>query len=121
MIKRRGVPTCVVVAIAAGSQREGLGRIRVRRIVGLLPGAQVATGVAAIAVRNALEIVIVIDVALRAGQRGVRAIQDESSHAVIEGGAEPAIKTGVAILAIGGGKGRACASVWRIVGLLPIR
>ena len=120
VIEGRGIPTRCVMAVAAARQREGLRGIGVRRIVGLLPGAEVAAGVAAVRVGNALEIVIVVDMALRAGQRGVRAIQNESGHTVIERSAEPTIKTGVAILAIGGGKGRACARVWRIVGLLPI-
>lgn len=86
----------------------------------MLPGAEVATRVFAIRVRNALKIVIVVDVALCAGQRGVCAIQNETGHAMVKSRSQPAIKIGVAILAIGGGKGWASAGVWRIVRFLPI-
>ena len=120
VIKRRSVPTCVVVAIGATCQRESLRGVGVRRIIGLLPSGEVAARVPAVRVRNALKIVVVVDVALRTRHRSVRAIQNESSHAMVEGGSQPAIKTGVTILAIGGRKGRAGAGVRRVVGLLPI-
>ena len=67
-----------------------------------------------------MKIVVIVDVALRAGQRRVRAIQNETGHAVIKGSAQPAVERRVAILAIGGRKGRASAGVRRVVGLLPV-
>ena len=54
-----------VVAIGAVRDGERWPRTGVHRIVGLLPGAQVAAGVTAIR-RSNLQIVIVVDVALRA-------------------------------------------------------
>ena len=120
VVKGGGVPTRVVVAGATGSQWESLGGTRVRRIVRLLPGGQVAAGVSAIIVRNASEVVIAVDVALRASERGVRTIEDESGHAVIEGRAEPTVELRVAVLAVRGSEGRTGSGVRRIVGLLPV-
>jgi len=120
VVKGGGVPTRVVVAGAAGSQWESLGGTRVRRIVRLLPGGQVAAGVSAIIVRNASEVVIAVDVALRASERRVRTIEDKSGHAVIEGRAEPTVELRVAVLAVRGSEGRTGSGVRRIVGLLPV-
>ena len=89
-------------------------------IVGLLPSGQVAAGVSAIIVRNARKVVIVVDVALRASERRVRTIEDESGHAVIESRAEPTVELRVAVLAVRGSEGRTGTGVRRIVGFLPV-
>ena len=72
VIERGGVPASSGVALRAGREWESLG-VRVRRIIGLLPGSEVATGIAAIVVLYR-QIVIVIDMALSAGNGGMRAI-----------------------------------------------
>ena len=120
VVKGGGVPTRVVVAGAAGSQWESLGGTRVRRIVRLLPGGQVAARISAVVIRNTRKVVVVVDVALRANERRVRTIEDESGHAVIEGRAEPTVKLRVAVLAIRGSESRTGTGVRRIVGLLPV-
>jgi len=55
----------------------------VNGIRGLLPGGEVAAGVAAVGGRN-LERVVPIDVALRAGHGGVLVSQRKTSSAVVE-------------------------------------
>jgi len=66
----------------------------VHRVIGGLPGIEVATGVAAVGGLN-LQIVIVVDVALRAGGdfaggcHLVRISERETGGAVIESGAPP--------------------------------
>ena len=87
------------------------------RVIGLLPRGQVAAGIAAVG-RGNLQIVIVIDVALRAGDRGVRIRQRETSHRMIERNGGP--RSGVvALRAIRCGESRTRARVRRIVCLLP--
>ena len=110
---RRGV-----VALRAVRDGECRPDLRVRGIVGLLPGRQVATGVATIG-RGNLQIVIVVDVATGARHVGVAGRQWESRGAVIELGAEPTVEI-VTALAIGGRKRRARAGVGRARGALPI-
>jgi hypothetical protein len=106
--------------VAGGTERCRKGRpgLRVRRIIGLLPGGQVATGVAAI-VRPNLQVVIIVDVAGSAGNVGMAVGQQESSRAVIKFRAQPVIKI-VAALAVARGKGRPCSRVRRIICLLPV-
>ena len=73
MIEGRGIPTHLVVAVAARGYRKCVGGIGVRWIVGLLPGGQVAVRIPAAVVRNrGRQIVVIVDVAGLAGQRGVR-------------------------------------------------
>ena len=52
VVEGRGVPTRGVVAVAAVLPSERRARASVRRIIGLLPGAQVTTGVSASRRRN---------------------------------------------------------------------
>ena len=106
MIEGRSVPAYVVVTVVAGRDRKCLRIAGVRRIIRGLPGAEVAAGISAIAICNILQIVVVVDVALRTGKGGVRAVQDEARDAVIKRSAKPAIEVSVAILTIGRGKSR---------------
>lgn len=108
-----------VVALRAicGSKRRSCRRVH--WIVGLLPLRQVASGVPAIG-RLDLQIVVVVDVALRALQVGVTVAQRKSRGAVIEHHIGP--RRGVmAVRTIRQGKYRPGARVRRIVGLLPSR
>ena len=120
MIEGRSVPAYVVVTVVAGRDRKRLRIAGVRRIIRGLPGAEVAAGISAIAIRNILQIVVVVDVALRTGKGGVRAVQDEARDAVIKRSAKPAIEVSVAILTIGRGKSRPSICVRGIIGFLPI-
>ena len=106
--------------VAGGTERRRKGRsgLRMRRIICLLPGGQVATGVAAI-VRPNLQVVIIVDVAGSTGHVGVAVGQQESSRAVIKFRAQPVIEV-VAALAVARGKGRPCGRVRRIRRLLPV-
>ena len=74
--------------------------------------ATVADGV------RAGEVVIVVDVAQRAGRCGVGPGQSETGHAMVKGSIVPADRR-MAIRAICNGKCRAGTGVDRIVGLLP--
>ena len=106
--------------VAGGTERCRKGRsgLRMRWIICLLPGGQVATGVAAI-VRPNLQVVIIVDVAGSTGHVGVAVGQQESSRAVIKFCAQPVIEI-VAALAVARGKGRPCGRVRRIRRLLPV-
>jgi len=106
----------VVTLRAIGSGESGSGR-GMDRIVGLLPGGQVAAGVPTIRGRN-LQIVVVVDVALRALQIRVAIRQRESSGAVIEYYIGPRRRI-VTIRAIRNRKSGSGARVRRVVGLLP--
>jgi hypothetical protein len=76
--------------------------------------------VAAVAIGvGAGEVVIVVDVAQRAGRGGVRAGERPTCGAVIEVCADPTVEI-VAALAIRGGEGRAGCWVRRIDGVLPV-
>jgi hypothetical protein len=90
----------------------------VSRIVGLLPGGEMATGIAAIGGSN-LQIVIAVDVAGGAGQIGVAVGKQEACGAVIEFGAEPTVKA-VTRRALTGNEGRTGAGVRRVGSVLPI-
>jgi len=120
MVERRRVPTDVVVAGAALCDRKALRGARVRRVVGLLPGGEVAAGVSAVVIGNSGEVVVVVDMACRTRDGGVRAIEEESSYGVVESSTQPAVEALVAVLTIIGGKGRTGARVRRIRGLLPV-
>ena len=83
VIKRSRIPAgrgMAVGAIDYGERRTGG---RVDRVVGLLPGRKMASGIAAIG-RSNLEGVVAADVAQGAGDRHVLVGQWESSRAVIE-------------------------------------
>jgi len=89
------------------------------RVVGLLPGAQVAARVAAVVGRS-LESVVIVDVALRALQIGVTVGQRESGGAVIENRRVPR-RWSMAVRTIRRCENRSCARVRRIIRLLPSR
>ena len=87
------------------------------RIVRLLPGSQVASGIAAIGGSNR-QVVIIVDVAGDARNVGVAIGQQKARDAVIEGDIGP--RRGVVTIGtVGSGKTRAGFGVRRIVGLLP--
>jgi hypothetical protein len=88
------------------------------RIGCLLPCGEMALRVSAIGGGN-LQIVVVVDVAGSAGHVGVSVRQQKSGRAVVECGAQPAVKF-VAALAVAGGERRASAGVHWIGGVLPI-
>jgi hypothetical protein len=118
VIKGCGIPTCGVVAGSAVGCRESRTSRGVRRICRFLPSGKVASGIAAVG-RLDLQIVIVVDVALLAGNVGVAVGKQKTGGAVIEFCAEPAIET-VAALAIGRGKRGASLGMVGIGGVLPI-
>jgi len=89
----------------------------VRRIVGLLPGGQVALRVAAI-VRPNLQIVVVVDMARGARHVRMPVRQQKTRRAVIEFRSQPAVEI-VAALAVARRKSRSRARVRRIRRLLP--
>jgi len=72
-----------VVALRTIRGGERGTRLRVRRIVGLLPGGEVATGITAIRGGN-LEIVVVVNMAAGARNVGVASGERKASGTVIE-------------------------------------
>jgi len=107
-----------VVALRAICDGEGDAGSGMYGIVGLLPGREVAAGVAAIGGSN-LEIVIVVGMATGAGNVGVACGERKPRGAVVELGSEPTIERMTA-LAIRGGEGRPGACVRGIGSILPI-
>lgn len=83
VVEGRGVPARGVVAVAAVLQSERRARAAVRRVIGLLPGAQVAAGSPASRRRN-LQIVVVVDVAGEARNIGVACRKQKPGGTVIE-------------------------------------
>ncbi len=114
VIEDRRVPADGVMAGGAVGSGEGRTRRRMRRIIGLLPGGEVA--ILACARR---QVVIVVDVALLAGNVGVAIGQQEAGGAVIKSCPKPAVEAMTA-LAIGRGKRRTSLGVIRIGGVLPV-
>jgi len=117
VVERRGVPTHCRVAVRAigrGKSRSGRG---MHGIICLLPGREVTTRIPAIGRRNG-QIVVVVDMAGRAGHVGVAVRQQEAGRTVVESGGIPACGV-VATGAVGGCEGRPGRGVDRIVGLLP--
>jgi len=92
VIEGRGGPADRIVAGGAGRHREGGSCRRVDRVIGLLPSRQMASGIPAIVLSNTGQIVVVTDVAQRAGGRRVRALQQEVRRAVIKLRVQPRIK-----------------------------
>ena len=117
VIERHVCPSRRIVAGRAERSRKGRSRLGVRRVVGLLPGRQVAARVPAIIWPN-LQIVVVVDVARSAGHIGVPVRQQKARGAVIEFRSEPVVKI-VAALAFARRKSRPRARVRRIRRLLP--
>ena len=118
MIKSGSIPTDSIVAGGTVGDAKGGASSLVWRIVGLLPGGQVATGMSAIGGSD-LEIVIVINMAGGARDVSVAVGELESSGAVIKGRGVPGDGV-VAGGTIGGGKSGTRGGVRRIVGLLPL-
>lgn len=102
---------------AVGGRESGAGG-GMDGVVSLLPSGEVAASVATIGGSD-LEIVIVVEMATGARNVGVASGQQKACGAVIELGAEPAVKI-VASLAIGGGESGSGAGVRGIGGALPI-
>jgi len=103
MIERSEIrPRDRIVALRAVSHRKRGSRCRVRRIVGPLPGRQMATAVPAIGRRN-LQVEIVIDVARLAGHVGMSTGERKADRrrGVIphERRTEPGVKRSVAVFA----------------------
>ena len=110
---RRGV--VAVGTVGSGKAWTGLG---VRRIVGLLPSREMATGIAAIGGSDR-QVVVIVDMARSARKVGVAVGQQKAGGAVIEFRSQPAIKV-VAALTIRSRKDRRIGLVRRICGVLPI-
>jgi hypothetical protein len=91
VVKTGGVPANCCVAIRAVCHREHGSRTGMNRVVRLLPGGEVASGVAAIGGRN-LQVVVVVDVARLAWHVGMAVRQREARGAVIKLGAQPGVK-----------------------------
>jgi len=117
VIERRGVPRRGGVAITAIGRGKNRPSARVRGIVRLLPGCQVAAGISAVRWRNH-QVIVVPDVARKAGHVGVALRQQESCGGVIKLGVQPTVE-GMAHIA-GGGKHRGVGQVRRIIGLLVV-
>ncbi len=117
VIERRAIPT--LGGMAGGAIRDGEcgTRGRVNRRGGLLPLGEMAPGISAIGWRD-LQIVIVVDVAGRAGNVGVAVGERKTGCGVIERCIVPT-QRGVAGGAVCYGEGRAGFGVNRIVGGLP--
>ena len=117
-----GPRRCVVTlrTICWGKARASF---RVRRVIGLLPSRQMATRVPAV-VRLNLQVIVVVDVALLAGNIRVAGSQREidrwCSVISVEARAQPAIERGVAALAIAGAEIDGILGMWRIRGVLPV-
>jgi len=115
-------PSCRGVAGRALRDRETGWRAGMRRIIRLVISREVATGVSAISGGN-LQMIVVSDVAAFAGHVRVTSRQREvdrcGSVISTEACTQPTIKF-MAALAVGGGKVRAGAGMWRIGGVLPI-
>ena len=91
MVEGRRRPTCCIVAagtIARGKCRPCGG---VHRIVGLLPGCQVALRIAAIG-RSDRQIVVAVDMAESASYIRVPIGEQEASGAMVELGVQPIVK-----------------------------
>jgi hypothetical protein len=111
------------MAIRAVSRCENWARARVRRIIRLLPRAQVAAGVAAVVCRD-LQMVVVVDMAGLAwhGRMPPGERKADRRRGVVPGERcpKPGIERGVAALAIGGGKNRRVRRMRGIAGVLPV-
>ena len=112
---RRGPGNRVVASRAVGHPKSRARR-GVHRIIGLLPGGQMASGIPAIR-RRGRQIVIVVEVA--GGARHIRMAigQQKPGRAVIELRAQPTVKGDVARFA---GSSKLRAGVVRIRSLLKI-
>lgn len=118
VIERAGLPGRGVVA--SGAQRSGKSRGDVIGHSATHCGCAGPRGsVAAVAIGiGGGQIVIVVDVAQRAGSGDVSASQREASGAVIKIGSAPT-ESGVTVRTVDKGEGRASRGVGRIIGLLP--
>lgn len=113
------VPRHRVVATGAIRRGERRARGRVRRIVRLLPGHQVASRISTIVGRDR-QIVVVIDVARRAGDIRVAVGEEKSRGVVVECRGRPTysrVARGTML------KSESCSCRWmdRVRGLLPSR
>ena len=118
VIEISGIPTLGGVAIRAIGRGKDRARRGVRGVIGPLPGGKVAAGVAAIGWSD-LEVVVVIDVARRAGNIGVAVGQREAGAVVIEFGVEPSIK-GMARFASSGEVRRGVVGVGRFLEVFQV-
>ena len=119
---RRG-PGDRAMACRAVGRRKWRSGCRVRRIIGLLPGRQMASRVPAVG-RGSRQRVVVVDVAVRAGRHFarrrhlVRIGQRETRRTVIKDCSSP--RNGVmACRAVRDGKRRSRSCVRGVIGLLP--
>ena len=123
VIERSGRPRRGVMALRAICGRERRSGARVRRVVGLLPGGEVAAGVPAVC-RGDLQMIVIVDVALLAGNicvpGGQRKIDRRSGVVACETRVQPAIKRLMAILATARRKICRVLGVRRIGRGLPI-
>ncbi len=117
VVKRRGHPTDGIVARRTIDGSKRCSRSGVHGIIRLLPGRQVATGVAAIG-RRSRQCVVVVDVAGSASHIGMAVGEWKTRRAVIERGRSPAYSC-MARGAIRDRKRRTGRRMHRIVGLLP--
>ena len=119
VVECRSCPTYGRVANGAICCGELRTRCGVHRVIRLLPGCQMATGISAIRRRNRQR-VVVVDVARGAGHAGMSVGQRKSRGAVIESGRRP-VGCVVAIRAICKCEGRSGTGMHRIASLLPVR
>ena len=118
MVEDSVVPTDGVVTLRAVCGGERRARFRVHGIVGLLPGGQVAAGIAAVGGGN-LQVVVVIDMAGGTGHVGMAVRERKSRGAVIKRCAQPTVEL-VTALTIPWCKSGPGGGVIRIRGVLPI-
>lgn len=119
VVKRSGVPTLCCMAIRAIRRRKCRPRCGVNWSCRLLPFCQMASGVAAIRRRNR-QVVVVVDVARRAGNVGMTVGQQESRRSVVEIRCIPTL-SGVTARAIHQSKSWPCRRMHRVICLLPSR
>lgn len=92
VIKIRRVPTLRRVAVGTVGQGENRARSRVNGVSRLLPGGEVTAGIAAVC-RCDLQIVVVVDVAIGAGNVCVTVDQQKACRRVIEFRVQPCVET----------------------------
>ena len=98
MVEGCRIPTCRGVAVGAIADNKGRTGRRMHRIVGSLPGSQVALRISA-AVEGDLQAEVAVDVAEAASNGGVLPGERETGDAVVERGRIPACG-GMAVRAI---------------------
>jgi hypothetical protein len=119
VVKRCRRPTDRRMARRAVCSRKSRTGRRMDRIIGLLPGGQMASGISAIG-RSDRQIIVIVYMTKGAGHVRVAIGQQKTGRAVVELGVEPVVK-GMAARAVRGCKCSSGRWMRRIRRFLPIR